>query len=529
MKLTIESLSHPSRLASTRWSGLFRILAIVFSSLLGACAASPHSLSADAGKKVETINVRIDNAIEYQEMAGFGATTLAGIMVAGNGVRDLLSSGLRDQAVKAIYGDVGLNLGSLQLWLEPENDNEDPLVVEKEGFRWDVSDAILQRLVRHAEPFGFSDYSLGLTIDLRTELSWMKELRERSYRRYLQEVAEHVVAGVSHWQEITGATPKHITLFNEPLSGNRELEGGSLTEVVDIIKIVGKRLQDAGFSRIKFIVPAEETVAKSIETSQAILADAVARSYVGALAYHAYPYDSAYSSARRILETSARGLPDKDEIHKRKQLYELAARHDIPVWMTEASEGPGRADYPFGSPENLRARANHIHDELVYANASAYFAMYNLWDRQSHEAHFQDRGIDLFSESSHVVLADQTTSTIHISGIGYAIGHFARWVLPGSVRIDAESDDPLLKVSAFRSDKESRLVLMVINNASSAAKLNFNLKNMTMQGAATGEYSDRASRWKDLSKLTPQDNKTFQLTVGPTSVTSVAVSLMALD
>ncbi|PTB91542.1 hypothetical protein C9993_12110, partial [Marinobacter sp. Z-F4-2] len=224
-------------------------------------------------------------------------------------------------------------------------------------------------LVRPARPYGFVDFSLGLTIDMRHELVWMKELRENDYSQYLDEVAEYVVAGVSHWWEISGTVPRLITLFNEPLSGNRELQGGSIPEVVDIINYAGKRLHEEGFSQTKFIVPAEETVEKSIDTSRAILADKTARSYIGALAYHAYPYDSAYSSVQRILQTSAKGLPEKGEIAIRKQLYELAAQYDIPLWMMETSEGPGRADYSFGSPENLRARANHIVDELVYANA----------------------------------------------------------------------------------------------------------------------------------------------------------------
>lgn len=530
MKLAIENRYRSPGLALAWYSSLVSFPVILLSVVLAACAGPPpESPSNSGGTQGEPVNVQVDNAVEYQEVAGFGATTLAGIMATGNGVRDLLDEGLRDQAIRAIYGDVGLNLGSLQLWLEPENDNENPFVVEHEGFRRDVSDAILKRLVRPAEPFGFNDYSLGLTIDLRAELSWMKELRKSDYRRYLQEVAEHVVVGLSHWQKIAGTVPERITLFNEPLSGNRELDGGSVNEVVDIIKIVGDRLRDAGFNQIKFIVPAEETVAKTIETSRAILADKVARSYVSVIAYHAYPYDSAYSSVRRILETSARGRPDQGEIQRRKMLFELADRYDIPIWMTEASEGPGRADYPFGAPENLRARANHIHDELVYANASAYFAMYNLWDRESHDAHFHGRAIDFFSEASHVVLADQSTSSVHISGIGYAIGHFARWVLPGSVRIDAQSDNKLLKVSAFRSDKQKRLTLIVINNATSASELKLNVKNMAMHGAVTGEYSDSSNRWRNLSTLIPQDNRTFQLTVGPESVTSLSVTLAEPD
>lgn len=513
--------------APARWSGLAPLLAIVSFLILAACTATP--LEPNSKKTVKPVTVRIDNAIEYQEIDGFGATTLAGIMGTGNGVRDLLDTSLRDRAIEAVYGDVGLNLGNLDLWQEPSNDNDDPLLIEKDGFRWAASNAMYELLVRPAKSYGFSDYSLGLTIDMRRELHWMKELRKSDYSRYLQEVAEYVVAGVAHWQEITGTVPRLITLFNEPLSGNRELRGGSAQEIVDIIKSAGERLREEGFTEAKFIVPAEETVTKSIDTSRSILADKAARSFIGALAYHAYPYDSAYSSVRRILQTSGRGRPDHDEIRNRRRISELAAQYELPLWMTETSEGPGRADYSFGSPENLRARANHIHDELVYANASAYFAMYNLWDRQSHDAHFKQRGIEFFSQSSHIALVDQKTSDIYISGIGFAIGHFARWITPGSLRIDAVSNNKLVKVIAFRSDRKNELTLVVINNSNFEAEIDFSMKNMALQGSVEGEYSDRSSRWKKLPPLTASDNASFKLTVGPTSVTSLSATLINPD
>lgn len=529
MTLNNENLPHLCRpkQASAKWSGFVSLLAIVSFLILAACKAVP--LEPDSEKTVKPVTVRINNAIEYQEIAGFGAATLAGIMVTGNGVHDLLSTSLRDQALEAIYGDVGLNLGNLRLWQEPSNDNDDPLLIKKDGFRWAASNAMYELLVRPAKSYGFSDYSLGLRIDMRRELRWMKELRKSDYSRYLQEVAEYVVAGVAHWQEISGTVPRLITLFNEPLSGNQELQGGSAREIVDIIKSAGERLHEEGFTETKFIVPAEETVTKSIDTSRFILADKVARSHIGALAYHAYPYDSAYSSVRHILEASGRGRPDHDEIRNRRQIYELAAQYKLPVWMTETSEGPGRADYPFGSPENLRARANHIHDELVYANASAYFAMYNLWDRQSHEAHFKHRAIDFFSESSHIALVDQKTSEVHISGIGFAIGHFARWITPGSLRIDAVSDNKLVKVTAFRSDRQNELILIVINNSNFEAEMDISMENMALQGTVKGEYSDRSNRWKQLPPLTPSDNASLRLTVGPTSVTSLSATLVNPD
>ena len=85
----------------------------------GACFAA--SLETGSGKMDVPVTVRIDNAIEYQEIAGFGATTLAGIMLTENGLRDMLGATLRHQAIKAVYHDVGLTLGSLELWLEPSD------------------------------------------------------------------------------------------------------------------------------------------------------------------------------------------------------------------------------------------------------------------------------------------------------------------------------------------------------------------------------------------------------------------------
>jgi hypothetical protein len=155
--------------------------------------------------------------------------------------------------------------------------------------------------------------------------------------------------------------------------------------------------------------------------------------------------------------------------------------------------------------------------------------MYNLWDRQSHDAHFKQRGIEFFSQSSHIALVDQKTSDIYISGIGFAIGHFARWITPGSLRIDAVSDNKLVKVIAFRSDRKNELTMVVINNSNFEAEMDFSMKNMVLQGSVEGEYSDKSNRWKKLPPLTASDNASFKLTVGPTSVTSLSATLINPD
>ncbi|WP_339807281.1 glycoside hydrolase family 30 beta sandwich domain-containing protein, partial [uncultured Marinobacter sp.] len=103
------------------------------------------------------------------------------------------------------------------------------------------------------------------------------------------------------------------------------------------------------------------------------------------------------------------------------------------------------------------------------------------------------------------------------------------WITPGSLRIDAVSDNKLVKVTAFRSDRQNELILIVINNSNFEAEMDFSVKNMALQGAVKGEYSDRSNRWKQLPPLTPSDNASFRLTVGPTSVTSLSASLVNPD
>ena len=114
---------------------------------------------------------------------------------------------------------------------------------------------------------------------------------------------------MQHWKDAYGVTPKLLDLFNEPTTGNRELQSSSVQEMVDLVARIGSRLRVAGFADVEFLVPNEETIVRSSQVAQAMLADRASRPYVGAIGYHPYPYGSAYSSPRRILEASGSGTP----------------------------------------------------------------------------------------------------------------------------------------------------------------------------------------------------------------------------
>lgn len=466
------------------------------------------------------VELNIDNTQEHQRMEGFGATHLS-LIYKGKG--DVLSPALRSKAIDAVYNQVGINMGNLEgillespgTYEQRANDNDNPFEFNWVGFQTFNADVMKDKLVDLAAPFGFDNYFLGQKINVRWVSPWLKSIRNKDYNRYLDEAAEQVVAGQIYWRKAYQIVPRFLMPFNEPLSGNKELSNGTIQEVVDLIKRVGARLHREGFRDIKFVIPNEETEDKSLKAVTTILSDPEARQYVGAIGYHPYPYGSVYSSISKILSTSGMGSPDPSMIAIRNQLRNLGKQYGIPAWMTEVSHG--RVDPR--SFDALRGRTIHIHDELVYADAAAYFGMNNMWDTTSHQTHFGNK--EIFSEEGTIVLIDNDREVVYITGMGYAIGHYARWFKRGTIRIGATNSDPLVQVTAFRDDNQGRMVLVLINNASSKRTINVRVAGLALKGNLTGEQSTASAYWKPLKPFSPINPTSFILTVPAESVTTI--------
>jgi len=302
------------------------------------------------------------------------------------------------------------------------------------------------------------------------------------------------------------------------------LADGNAMDIANILKRAGARLRADGFDQVKFVVPNEETEEKTLETVSVILSDAEARQYVGAIGYHPYPYGSIYASVPNILKTSGRGKPDQNRLKIRASLSHLAKTTNLPLWMTEVS-------HPEVDPrsfDHLRGRAIHIHDEFVYANASAYYAMNNMWDLTTHRDHFKNDA--LYSEADTVVLANNETKDVMITGMGYAIGHYARWIKPGATRVEAVSDDPLVLVTAFLDKTRQKLSLVVIINASENRSIKVNIKNLKLENPFSGECSTGSkpfptSYWQPLDSWQPDSPNSFTAVLPAMSVSSIACSI----
>lgn len=477
-----------------------------------------------------TLTVRYTMAL--QTIAGFGATTVP-LVYAGV---DYLGS-LRGEAIQAVFGQVGINRGSLSIGTvetpadaadpfgQRANDNGDPLLANAAGFNFVGSATLRNSILIPAAAYGFNTLDLGQFLQLRGSLDWMVAVRTANYDRYLDEAAEHVLVVMQNWRAAYGSTPRLLHLFNEPTTGNKELASTSTQEMVDLVKRVGARLRAGGFAEVQFIVPNEETMARSLVVARAMLGDPVARQFVGAIGFHQYPYRSAYSSPRRILESSGAGTPDGAARLQMEQLRDLGAQYGVPLWMTEVAEGPGIADYSFAAIENVLARTIHIHDVFRYAGASAFFGMQAMWDSRSHAEHFAGRNIPFLIASSAMVLVDVTNRTIWITGMGYAVGHYARWVKPGTAVLQSISSNPQVLVTGFRDTERNRVVVVATNANATPQLLRVRIEGATLTGAMSGEASHGDVRWTAITGARLASDGMLEVVAPARSVVSLALPL----
>jgi O-glycosyl hydrolase len=461
------------------------------------------------------VPVLVDATVRHQTIEGFGASSTS-----WGECGEQLGS-MRPAVIEAVYNEVKLTMGGIAagpyegVWspaqgcgwdqLQKSNDDSDSNNFNWQNFQWWRSDPAKTLLVDLAQPYGFNNFHLLGTVSSRWADQWLNDIRSRDYNLYLREAAENSVAVLVHWRDSYGIVPIWHQPFNEPLSGNNEVYGGSTQEIVDLVKAIGARLRQEGFADIKMVVPNEETEEKSLATATAILSDPIARQYVGAIGFHPYPYGSAYADVGRILATSGRGQPLSDRIQIRAQMRSLAQQYGLQTWMSEVSNGGGNTF------DTLRARAIHIHDEMIYTDVSSYWGMDNIYL----DGPGQDETIALFN-------TDQ--NTFRISGMGYAIGHYARWVNKGAVRIDANSGDPLVQVTAFRDDTASSLALVLINNAPDSRNVHVSLNGLSLSGNLRGESSTASGYWQPLPPVTLSSATDFTMALPPYSVTSAGGS-----
>jgi O-glycosyl hydrolase len=508
----------------------------------GGCSGSGGG---DAGGTAVTIAV--DATMKHQVIAGWGAEYAAEYSA---------SPSDRAQIISDAYGYLKLTSTQAGSLLEAavndftmtQNSNPDPNVITWTGFQgWQEKDTHdnwinLASTTKDAngnaltaKQLGLTGYVLGSSFpNIRWENKWLDPIRTSNPQLYLGYLAREALAYYEYYQNNYGETPPLFQFGNEEVSGNHALvtlagvdnyPGGDMQEMVDAIKAAGQHLAANGFGAVRFLASSEEAVSSSLALATAILSDATARPYVGAISYHEYPYGSSYSDLAQILNASGKGNPPAADIQVRNQIRDLAKQYGIPVWLTEVSHGSvnGLSGSSF---DTLRARAIDIHDNLIYADISAFWLQGDEWDTVAQQGHFgTNETVDqLMAEQGGdmAVIGDPTTGTWKIAMGGYAVGHYARWVKPGAVRLEASSSNPLVQITAFVDSAGTNASFVVINNDSAPQTLTFGLSGgIVFDGAATGEQSTANATMQTTGNVCPSDSHHLTVTVPPYSVTSI--------
>jgi len=501
------------------------------------CRIVPLTRGFHAAAATIDVNVTVDTSHRYQVLDGFGQAEPSVLATSG---KNQLSDSLRIRATGKAFHEVGINMGIIGSLLESpgeydqrRNDNDNPFDINWNGFNPKYLEAAKRYLLDLAKPYGFDNYFLGAEApNVRWASPWLADIRQRDYNRFLDEAAEQVLANLTWWKNTYGEELPYYQLGNEQLSGNHASMSpdgnfGSVNPVqqmVDITKRAGARIRAAGFANTRFIVGSEETEEISLLVATAILSDAEARTYVAVIGYHGYPYNTGYSSASFILHTSGAGRPDHSRILVRNQLRDLGRKYNVKVWMTENSHC-GKAPLSY---DDFRARTIQIHDEFLYADASAYFAEFSIWDLTSQRGHFGNDHLYDSDDEGNVVLINNDTGAVDITGIGYAIGHYARWIKPGSIRVDAISSDPLVQITAFHIENRKQIVLVLTNNADEQKRINISFDGLSLSGDLTGEQSTPEHYWQALRAFPPSSTTNLSITVPKTSVTTITGPLGAV-
>jgi len=430
------------------------------------------------------VAIRIDGATRYQTISGFGASFMP-FNRPGNKMDDpnapahvSATDAQRDAMIQIWFRQLGLARARIfPSDFEPVNDNDNPSVLNPAGFDWTPANQLTD-FVRLAKPVGLPTYWASFSIEIGDKQGWLRKPDSCSLDpNKIDEEVEWLYAAALHFKELGEELP-YMTINNEPdLSACKDRVKIEIGDYVVIVKRLGARLRAAGIAT-RIVVSDGWIPQNVLRYAEAVLADPDARQYVGAIAYHAYA--DGYDDPATLLNNSAASNPPHAAVEVRQQIRDLAARSSLPVWLTEICYCTPRSS-AFSEFELLRARLNHLHDELTIANVAAFDTM-NLYNIRRPGVY--DELIEVFYRP------DGTIERYQIATYGYLFGQYSRFIIPGSVRVNADSNNARVRVVAFQRP-DGKLVIVALNNNASTIQANIALSGLSQMPSALTVLSSR--------------------------------------
>jgi O-glycosyl hydrolase len=402
-------------------------------------------VEATATINTKTFVITADISKKFQVMEGFGGF---GAQMEYWGGGPFTSS----QFVNTLINDLGLTIlrDNISTNFEQVNDNSDPMVTDLAAYNLhnttqghdgkaddhfqylkDMKAAGLQKLIvsiwspavwmkyNNKPGNGTTNQNSAPPYTTNPDAN-TNQLKTDMY----QEFAEYCVAYIKTIKQETGIDIYALSIQNEPrfsqFYASCVYNGAAMR---DVIKVVGKRLEDEGLAT-KLFLPEDVGYYDGIKSLvDPVLADADARKYVDMIAVHGYANDGVN--------------PGSTDAVTWQNMYNWGAPYNMPLWMTETS---GYAN----TQDGAIALSKAMYIALKYGNASAWV----FWSLST-------TTLDAYSLMS---------STGAKSRRYYTSKNYYRYIRPGAQRYDVTADDTHILPLAFSNTTEQSNTLVIIND-----------------------------------------------------------------
>lgn len=377
-----------------------------------------------ATASLPVVTVRIDPAVTYQTLDGFGADCYT--FPYANDI------GWNWNAVEYVFDELDIAYIRLAPWLgwwETANDNADPFTLNWNGFS-----TVHNIIDNHDVPFG--RYLTGRGIELAvgvwdfggvteyctTCTDWLASGDPRTIPPELYpEMGESIAAYILHMRE-NGAPVAVAEVQNEPdIPGSIRYTPESLGEAG---KVLVQMLDHYGLQDVMLHGPNLHSPGGNVPWIEAWLADESLRQRTAAVSYHTW-----WNDTRQDYE----------------DIWEAAQQYGKPVWATEAGYS--------GDATNIDPQ-NWV---TVFGFAEGYYRAI-AWSHASRVYHWA-----LLGHNAAVSPQGERYPMF------YAVKHFANSIPAGAQLLDSQSADDLLYTLAFALPDGGYTVIVLNANRSERA------------------------------------------------------------
>ena len=444
---------------SRRWSRIILIICLLFD--LG-----PRALSTRPAAAATVVSV--DGGVKHQKMDGFGSSVrvfddphlfnnfdaatgrAATVMTTAqqDAIMDRLYRDLRLTRVRPASPDTAVGAG-----IEPVNDNSDPNLADlsKFNFAWKNLDAHVDYVARAGQRGANTSFLSPLSRE-----SWMGTSTSNDAAEY----SEWLLAQVRRAAD-RGVRMPYLSVANEP-SYTRNAMSPTFTR--DVIKNLGPRLRAEGFSTM-FVTPDDVRSSNAAAQARVILADPVARQYVGAMATHLYD----------------------EPVSRVAEMQLLAKQYQIPLWMTEFTQS---AMGTTGLPSDPFAWASLTHDLISTYDVSAVDYLWGFFGQ------WEGNGTALISLNNN----GSAYTGYTLNKTYYTFGQFSRFIKPGAQRIKADSTDGAIQTTAYLNES-GELVIVAINAGTANEPVTFDLSGLPGAESFYVTRTSASENWASLPSI----------------------------